>query len=79
MRNIRDIERDMGIYRARKIDKRTYADIGQEYGIGPERVRQVYRRMDWELNGYNADHHQKKPKPKMGKIIPFPNASETQN
>lgn len=55
MKNIRDHERDMYIYHARKDDKRTFADIGREFGIGPERVRQVYRRMDWAINRENCD------------------------
>lgn len=55
MRNVRDFERDMYIYHARKVDKRTYADIAKELGIGLERVRQVYRRTDWQLNGENSD------------------------
>ncbi len=55
MRTVRDHDRDMLIYRARKVDKRTFADIGREFGIGPERVRQVYRRIDWEINWHNSD------------------------
>ena len=55
MRNVRNIERDMYIYHARKVDKRTFADIGKELGIGCERVRQVYRRTDWEINRENSD------------------------
>lgn len=61
MKNVRDHDRDMLIYHARKVDKRTYADIGQEFGIGQERVRQVYRRMDWAINRYQADHYVKHP------------------
>lgn len=55
MRNVRDHERDMAIYHARKIEKRTFADIAKEFGITPERVRRVYRRTDWQLNGENSD------------------------
>ena len=73
--NIRDHERDMLIYHARKVDKRTFADIGRELGITGNRVRQVYRRMDWALNGMNADHHQKK-RTKPAKILPFPERRE---
>lgn len=50
-------ERDMYIYHARKDDKRTFVDIGRDVGISPQRVRAIYRRMDWQLNGLNADHH----------------------
>lgn len=56
MANIRDHERDMYIYHARKVGKRLLADIGLELGISRERVRQVYRRMDWAINRENADH-----------------------
>ena len=55
MKNIRDYDRDMLIYHAHKVDKRTFADIGREFGIGPERVRQVYRRIDWEINWHESD------------------------
>ena len=58
----RDEERAMYIYKQRKEGKRTFADIGQELGITRERVRQMYRRLDWKFNGYNADHHQKAKK-----------------
>ncbi len=54
-------ERDMRIYHARKDDKRTFADIGREYGISLNRARAVYRRLDWQLNGMDADHHRNKP------------------
>lgn len=64
MKNVRDHERDMLIYHARKDDKRTYADIGNEFGISPERIRQIYRRLDWQINGFNADHHLKQIKKK---------------
>ena len=59
MKNVRDYDRDMLIYHARKVDKRTYADIGQEFGITQERVRQVYRRTDWAINRENSDAWQK--------------------
>ena len=54
-------ERDIYIYHARKDDKRSFADIGRELGITRQRVRDIYRLLDWRLNGYNADHHQGKP------------------
>lgn len=66
--NIRDHERDMLIYHARKDDKRTFADIGRELGITGNRVRQVYRRMDWALNRMNSDHRQKK----LAKVLLLP-------
>lgn len=55
MKHVRDHERDMYIYQAHKVDKRTFADISRELGIGPERVRQVYRRTDWAINRENSD------------------------
>lgn len=58
-----DSERAMYIYKQRKEEKRTFADIGQELGITGKRVAQIYRRIDWDLNGDHADHHQKKTKP----------------
>lgn len=54
-------ERDMLIYHARKDDKRTFVDIGKEFGITPQRVRDIYRLTDWRLNGLDADHHKDKP------------------
>lgn len=56
-------ERDMYIYHARKDEKRSFADIGRELGITRQRVRDIYRLLDWRLNGYNADHHQGNEKP----------------
>jgi DNA-directed RNA polymerase sigma subunit (sigma70/sigma32) len=50
----------MYIYKQRKEEKRTFADIGRELGITGQRVRDMYRQLDWKLNGYNADHHQGK-------------------
>lgn len=35
---------------------RSYTDIGRELGITAARVGQYYRRMDFRLNGYKADH-----------------------
>lgn len=57
-RNLRDTVREELIYRARKADRRTYADIGRELGISASRVAQIYRKVDYERNGPNADHHQ---------------------
>ena len=62
MRNVRDHERDMYIYQARKVDKRKFVDIGRELGISGNRVRQVYVRIDWQLNRENADHRIKATK-----------------
>lgn len=59
MRNVRDHEREMYIYHARKVDKRTFVDIGRELGITGNRVRQIYVRIDWKLNRENADHRRK--------------------
>ena len=56
MRNPRDKERAMYIYHARKDEKRTFADIGRELGISGNRVGLIYRQMDWDLNGMEADH-----------------------
>ena len=70
MRNVHDPERTMYIYHARKDDKRTFVDIGRELGITGNRVRQIYRRIDWQLNGMQADHHKDED---IGKIITFPN------
>lgn len=58
---IRNREREQYIYHARKCDKRTFEDLGRELGISGERVRSIYRRIDWEINRFNADHHQKTP------------------
>ena len=54
-------ERDMRIYHARKVDKRSFVDIGREFGISPQRVRSIYRLLDWRLNGEDADHHKDDP------------------
>lgn len=59
MKNVRDYDRDMLIYHARKVDKRTFVDIGKDLGISGNRVRQVYRRMDWAINRDNSDAWQK--------------------
>jgi len=37
-------ERNWALWRARVIDGRMLADIGSEYGIGPERVRQIVKK-----------------------------------
>lgn len=57
----RNADRDMLIYHARKDEGRTFADIGREYGISPNRVRAIYRKLDWQLNGLDADHHKNDP------------------
>lgn len=67
----RDFERAMYIYRQRKEGKRTFADIGQELGVTANRVNAIYRRMDWSLNRYSADHHQKPHRPKSGVVLKF--------
>ena len=59
----RNQERDMLIYHARKVDKRTFADISKEFGITRQRVRDIYRLLDWRLNGQDADHHKDDPLP----------------
>ena len=71
----RDFDRAMYIYNARKVDKRTFADISRELGITLERTRQIYRRTDWTINGMNADHHQKETRPRP-EVIPYPTKSE---
>lgn len=63
----RNTDREMYIYKARKEDRRTFSDIGQELGISQERARQIYMRVDWDLNGLDADHRREKP----GCISPF--------
>lgn len=62
MRNVRNPERESYIYNARKIDKRSFADIGLELGITGTRVSALYKRIDWERNGLDADHHRKEAK-----------------
>lgn len=57
----RTSERAMYIYKQRKEEKRTFADIGRELGITGNRVRQVYRRMDWKLNKFSSDYYLKHP------------------
>ena len=47
----------MLIYHARKVDRRTFVDIGKDFGITPQRVRDIYTLIDWRLNGLDADHH----------------------
>ena len=56
-----DSERAMYIYRQRKEEKRTFTDIGRDLGITGNRVRLIYKQMDWKLNGFNADHHLQHP------------------
>lgn len=52
--NIRDRERDAYVYQERK-KGRTFASIGADLGVTGNRVRQVYRRIDWEINRENSD------------------------
>lgn len=40
--NLRDTAGGELIYHARKVNKRTYADIGRELGISASRVAQIY-------------------------------------
>jgi hypothetical protein len=61
MKNVRDHDRDMYIYHAHKVDKRTFADIGRELGITGNRVRQVYVRTDCAINKWDADLFKGRP------------------
>lgn len=54
MKNIRDRERDAYVYQERK-KGRTFASIAPELGVTGNRVRQIYRRIDWEINRENSD------------------------
>ena len=56
--NTRDRQREEIIYKARKMDMRSFSSIARELGISISRVCQIYRRYDRELNGENADHLQ---------------------
>ena len=67
----RDTERAMYIYKQRKEAKRRFVDIGRDLGITGKRVAYIYRRIDWNLNGYNADHHQKPHSAKSGVVLKF--------
>ena len=62
--NIRDHERDIYVYEERK-KGRTFASIGSDLGVTGNRVRQIYRRIDWEINRENCDgwqrHFEKHP------------------
>lgn len=75
----RNQERDMYIYRQRKEEKRTFADIGQELGITGQRVREIYMRLDWKLNGMNADHRRNDPEslPPWLQAVKDPETGET--
>lgn len=66
----RDPDRAEYIYKARKHDKRTYADIGKELGLSVARVRQIFVRLDWLRNRYEADHHKKRVKRNGTEEIP---------
>lgn len=62
--NIRDRERDMYVYAERK-KGRTFASIGTDLGVTGNRVRQIYRRIDWEINRENSDGWQRDRKKRM--------------
>lgn len=47
--------REQYIYHARKIERRTFAEIGRELGITGNRVAQIYHRLDYLANGAHAD------------------------
>lgn len=69
--NERDKKRDAYIYHERK-KGRTLKSIGDELGIGGERVRQIYVREDRERNGtLNTDAFRRleKKKPATAAII----------
>lgn len=55
---VRDRERDMYVYEQRK-QGRTFASIGADLGVTGNRVRQIYRRIDWEINRENSDGWQR--------------------
>jgi DNA-directed RNA polymerase sigma subunit (sigma70/sigma32) len=73
----RNQERDMYIYRQRKEGKRTFADIGMELGITGQRVREIYMRLDWKLNGMNADHRRNESLPPWLEVVKDPETGET--
>lgn len=77
--SFRDEERAMYIYKARKEDKRTFADIGRELGITGSRVGAIYKRLDWKLNGMNADHRRNHPEslPPWLQAVKDPETGET--
>ena len=58
---IRNYERDAYVYEERK-KGRLFKDIGSELGISGNRVRQIYRRADWERNRENSDAWQRRLK-----------------
>ena len=62
--HIQDRERAMYIYQERK-KGRTFASIAPELGITPNRVRQIYRRIDWEINRENSDAWQRDRKKQL--------------
>lgn len=73
----RNIERQMYIYNARKHEKRTFDDIARELGISRTRVSQIYKRYDWEKNGYQADHHTKPSRKRKIRKYEFTTISPT--
>ena len=56
--NIRDRERDVYVYEERK-KGRTFASIAADLGVTGNRVRQIYRRIDWEINREKSDGWQR--------------------
>ena len=56
--NIRDRERDLYVYEQRKQGK-LFREIAVDLGITGNRVRQIYRRIDWEINRENSDGWQR--------------------
>lgn len=79
MKNAFKLERNMYIYKQRKEGKRTFADIGKELGISGSRVGAIYKRLDWKMNGMNADHRRNKPEslPPWLEAVKDPETGET--
>ena len=61
---VRDHERDAYVYQERK-KGRTFASIGTDLGVTGNRVRQIYRRIDWEINRENSDAWQRDRKKRL--------------
>lgn len=51
---IRDRERDVYVYEERK-KGRTFTSIASDLGVTSNRVRQIYCRIDWEINREKCD------------------------
>lgn len=62
--NTRDRERDMYVYEQRK-QGRLFREIAADLGVTGNRVRQVYRRIDWEINRENSDGWQRDRKKRL--------------